>query len=71
LTEFGNSVPKQQLLEFRDDDFDADIRVRILHEGENHPTTRETLENLGLISQVTQQSIVVVLGLNFRILSIV
>jgi glutamate dehydrogenase/leucine dehydrogenase len=29
---------------FRGDDFDADIRVRILHEGENHPTTRETLE---------------------------
>jgi hypothetical protein len=34
-------------LMFRGDDFDADISVRILHEGENHPTTRETLENLG------------------------
>jgi hypothetical protein len=44
-------------LAFRGDDFDADISVKILHVGEDYPTTRETLENLGLISQVTQQSI--------------
>jgi hypothetical protein len=39
------------------DDFDAGIRVRILHSDEDHPTTRGTLENLDLISQVTQQPI--------------
>jgi hypothetical protein len=33
------------------------IRVRILHSDEDHPTTRGTLENLDLISQVTQQPI--------------
>ncbi|VVH64982.1 hypothetical protein BSPLISOX_1104, partial [uncultured Gammaproteobacteria bacterium] len=57
ILELGGLRPNQQHLMFRGDDFDADISVRILHEGENHPTTRETLENLGLISQVTQQSI--------------
>jgi hypothetical protein len=38
--------------------FDADIHVKIVHQGINQvPTTRETLENLEIISQVTQQPI--------------
>jgi hypothetical protein len=43
---------------FQGDDFDADISVRILHEGEDHPTTRETLENLGLggVRTITSES---------------
>ncbi|VVH59726.1 hypothetical protein BSPCLSOX_1185, partial [uncultured Gammaproteobacteria bacterium] len=57
ILELGRLESNQQHLMFQGDDFDADISVRILHEGEDHPTTRETLENLGLISQVTQQSI--------------
>jgi hypothetical protein len=39
ILELGGLRPNQQHLMFRGDDFDADISVRILHEGENHPTT--------------------------------
>jgi hypothetical protein len=43
------SESNQQYLEFRGDDFDADIHVEIFHEGVNQvPMTRETLKNLGL-----------------------
>ncbi|VVH55911.1 hypothetical protein BSPCLSOX_1186, partial [uncultured Gammaproteobacteria bacterium] len=58
ILELGGSESNQQYLEFRGDDFDADIHVEIFHEGVNQvPMTRETLKNLDLISQVTQQSI--------------
>ncbi|VVH63126.1 hypothetical protein BSPWISOX_2656, partial [uncultured Gammaproteobacteria bacterium] len=58
MTECGGSKPKQQHLAFLGDDFDADIHVKIVHQGINQvPTTRETLENLEIISQVTQQPI--------------
>jgi hypothetical protein len=46
ILELGRLESNQQHLMFQGDDFDADISVRILHEGEDHPTTRETLENL-------------------------
>jgi hypothetical protein len=57
ILEHGGLESSQQYLIFRGDDFDAGIRVRILHSDEDHPTTRGTLENLDLISQVTQQPI--------------
>jgi hypothetical protein len=50
MTECGGSKPKQQHLAFLGDDFDADIHVKIVHQGINQvPTTRETLENLEII----------------------
>jgi hypothetical protein len=56
--EFGNLALKQQHLIFRGDDFDASIHVKIVHDNiYTAPTTRGTLENLEIISQVTQQPI--------------
>jgi hypothetical protein len=49
ILELGGSESNQQYLEFRGDDFDADIHVEILHGGVNQvPMTRETLKNLDL-----------------------
>jgi hypothetical protein len=58
ITEFGGLDLSQQYLDFRGDNFDADIRVHILHKGiERVPMIRETVENLDNIFQVTQQPI--------------
>jgi hypothetical protein len=59
LEEYGQLSLDQQHISFRGDDFDANIHVKILHtEDIDHtPTIRETVENLDLISQVTQQPI--------------
>jgi hypothetical protein len=47
ILELGGSESNQQYLEFRGDDFDADIHVEIFHEGVNQvPMTRETSESL-------------------------
>jgi hypothetical protein len=53
ITEFGGLDLNQQYLEFRGDNFDADIRVHILHKGiERVPMIRKTVENLDNIFQV-------------------
>jgi hypothetical protein len=72
--EFGNLALKQQHLIFRGDDFDASIHVKIVHDNiYTAPTTRGTLENLEIISQVTQQPIEKVTGClraSLRVLSL-
>jgi hypothetical protein len=50
--------PRQQVLRYEGNTFDSDIQIMIMHDGtEGVPTTEETLENLKLVSEVTQQSV--------------
>jgi hypothetical protein len=56
LKEYGSQSRKT--LMYKDDVFDSNFAITIIHETiEDIPTTEETLENLKLVSEVTQQPI--------------